>query len=365
MCISPLPMLDDTYTRKVSPTVSFPCRRQGSVTSSEPTPPSTPTFSCGRRDSVISSEPTEPPTPPATPKPPLLAEHHAPPTSLQHFPTATNFLTTLPWTYQSLDEYYYIRSILLLYWHIFNLVLEYECRPSVYHVPSVPTGWNRPLIVTEVPVRDSNRRLIYGIGPHAHPPDASLLDRLARNKYNHCDFSIQLFLIYLETAFRKIGATITWHTVQVKPFVVYHLAGEQPDPFVRHSVFNIRTQTGAEYIADFTMEQFGFSMNDFLMRKKDYEDAYTTNRKISQPRTEEVERARRGEFKDWNGKGWVVREVCRIVTLRGWNTLDEITTLLDLEILVRQISARRWGGHADYCTDLLVKCREHLVHARN
>jgi len=363
MSISPLPMLDDNSTRKVLPTISFPRGRRDSVISSEPTPPPTPTFSCRRRGSVIPSEPTEPPTPPATPKPPLLAEHHAPPTSLQHFPTATNFITTLPWTCQSLDEYCRIRSILLLYWHIFNLVLEYERRPSVYHVPWVPTGWNRPFIITEVPVRDSNRRLIYGIGPHAHPPDVSLLERLARNKYNHCDFSIQLFLIYLEPVFKEIGATITWLAVQVKPYVVYHLEGEQPDPFVRHSVFNIRTQTGAEYIADFTMEQFGFNINDFLMHKRDYQDAYTTKRKIPQPRTEEVERARRGEFKDWNGKGWVVREVCRIVTLHSWNIADERTRLLDLEILVRQISARRWGWHQDYSIDLLVTCREHLIHA--
>jgi len=364
MPISSLSTLDDTSTCKVHPTISSPCGRRDSVIPSEPTPPLTPTLPCRRRDSVIPSESTELPTPPGTPVSPL-ADLPAPTTFLQQFPTATNFITTLPWTYQSLDEYYRIRSILLLYWHIFNLVLEYERRPSVYHVPSVPTGWNRPFIITEVPLRDSNRRLIYDIGPHAHPSDVSLLDRLARNKYNHCDFSIQLFLIYLEPVFKEVGATITWLTVQVKPLIVYHLEGEQPDPFVRHSVFNIMTQTGAEYIADFTMEQFGFNINNFLMRKMDYKDAYTTNRKIPQPRTEEVERARRGEFKDWNGKGWVVREVCRIMTLRSWNIVDERTRLLDLEILVRQISAHRWGWHPDYCTDLLVTCREHLIHAMN
>lgn len=335
-------MLDDNSTHKVPPTGNFPC--------------------C-LRNSIIPSEPTRLPTPPATPVFPSSAELPAPPTSLQHSIPAESFITTPWWTYPSLAEYCSIRSILLLYWHIFNLVLEYECRPSVYHVQWMKTGWNRPSIITEVPCRDSNGKLMYAIGSRAHGPSVSLLDRLARNKHNHCDFSIQLFLIYLEPALKRIGATITWLTVQSKPIIIHHLEGEPPDPFVRHSVFSITTRTGAEYIADFTMEQFGFNIENLLMHKRYYENMYTTHRQNPQPSTEEIEKARRGKFKDWNGKGWAVKEVCSIMTFHRWNSLDEGTRLLALEILVRQISTRRWGWHPDYCTDLT--CSEHFTHARN
>ncbi|CAI9625477.1 unnamed protein product [Alternaria burnsii] len=133
--------------------------------------------------------------------------------------------------------------------------------------------------------------------------------RRGSNKFNHCDFSIRVFLYMLEPFLSRVNARITWLSVVAKPYWVIYWKHYRPYSEVRHSVFNIETRSGDEYIADFTIEQFGYSSECWLMRKSEYEKQCTMGIRMRQPRSEEVDEARRGEVKFWHKKAqaiWMV-----------------------------------------------------------
>jgi len=73
-----------------------------------------------------------------------------------------------------------------------------------------------------------------------------------------CDYSIKLFLVHLASALAIHNATVKWYTVVVKPSILIHWQHELPILDIRHSVFEITARSGNKYIADFSVEQFGF-----------------------------------------------------------------------------------------------------------
>ena len=85
-----------------------------------------------------------------------------------------------------------------------------------------------------------------------------------------CDCSIKLFLVHLASALAIYSATVKWYTVVIKPSILIHWQHEPHTLYVRHSVFEITARSGKKYIADFTIEQFGFPAFMWFMHKETY-----------------------------------------------------------------------------------------------
>lgn len=85
-----------------------------------------------------------------------------------------------------------------------------------------------------------------------------------------CKISILSFLPHLRNALAPFEAKVEWAIVQPKPRYILHWSWN-PNAFkiMNHSVFLIATKEGREYVADFTMEQFGY-FNNWLMDKNEF-----------------------------------------------------------------------------------------------
>jgi len=96
----------------------------------------------------------------------------------------------------------------------------------------------------------------------------------AYSKLKLCDISVFAFLPRLQEVLASLGAKAEWIAARPKPKFILHWSWN-PDPYElsNHSVFLITTQEGEEYMADFTMEQFGYYDN-WIMTK----DPYLLNR---------------------------------------------------------------------------------------
>ncbi|KAK1914828.1 hypothetical protein P3342_010817 [Pyrenophora teres f. teres] len=202
------------------------------------------------------------------------------------------------------------------YWHMFNFVLEHQPRRetnlTIQRTPQLP--W----IVTKSYSQPGTRAFYHF--PHINMwtlPDPYW--RLASYKFMHCDYSIILFLMYLERALARYGATVKWLTVKTRPYVLFHRQYERPDADVRHSVFEITARSGNQYIADFTIEQFGYPGYMWFMNKTVYMFQCTLGPWPAQPRQCEVARYRRGDFgRRERYRDWVFREICGMHHFAWW-----------------------------------------------
>jgi hypothetical protein len=119
-----------------------------------------------------------------------------------------------------------------------------------------------------------------------------------------------------------IGANIEWHTVISNPRIVFHYSTSKPVPKVRHSVFLITSKTEQQFIADFTIEQFGFKPQMWFMKKEGYVRKCTLDEPVRKPTVEELEQARHGVFNKIVWVGCLVRYVCENGELWMWERLD-------------------------------------------
>ena len=259
------------------------------------------------------------------------------------------FRPQIPVGYPSRGEFEEVQAIIAPYWHIFNLVLEYEPRLRVHLDINPSPGLGKPIVICESEYPPIHGRLIQAYGPAVHDPWISPDMRRGSNKFNHCDFSIRVFLYVLEPLLSRVNARITWLAVVAKPYWVIFWKDYQPDPQVlRHSVFNIETRSGDEYIADFTIEQFGYSSECWLMRKSEYEKQCTMGIRMRQPRSEEVDEARRGEVKFWIKKAQAIWMVCQIMHHYGLGSMDDVMFVRWLEFWVKDVSLYMWQRQPAY-----------------
>jgi hypothetical protein len=166
--------------------------------------------------------------------------------------------------------------------------------------------------------------------------------RRRSSKFNHCDVSIQFFLIYLEPLLKKIGARVEWLAVCPNPRMVFHWAESIPLPEVRHSVFYITAKTGETFVADFTIEQFGFGEDMWFLPAKEYMQVCTRGRHCRQPSEGEIQSARRGEFDIRVRKGFVAREVCCGADVDQWRKKGGLEWL---EEKVKEACREFWGEY--------------------
>lgn len=113
-------------------------------------------------------------------------------------------------------------------------------------------------------------------GRDAFPPDVPYWLQTAIMKLDCCDLSLLAFLAPASDLLRKIGARVDWFIVMMKPQVTIKYDGESAGE-LPHSVFSVTTRSGEQFIADFTLEQYGYDEKFWFNRKIDYLNLHTTN----------------------------------------------------------------------------------------
>lgn len=201
-------------------------------------------------------------------------------------------------------EYADVKAILEPYWFMFNFVLEYDTRPITYALVPQRIRSSGPTILVHY-VWD----MLEAAGAAAYPAWVPHELRRSSQKYNCCDYSIRLFLCHLSMRLREVKAEIDWLAVDAKPRLLFHWHRRQLALRVRHSVFSITTPSGGEYIADFTVEQFGYPSSMWFMTTQEYITQCTTGEMMEQPSDNEKKSAMRG-FIGCTTKAWVVGELC-------------------------------------------------------
>ncbi|CAO2649216.1 Nn.00g066010.m01.CDS01 [Neocucurbitaria sp. VM-36] len=106
------------------------------------------------------------------------------------------------------------------------------------------------------------------------PPDTPTEMQTAILKLDACDVSVLAFLPYIADALHKIDARVDWLTGYMKPRSIIHYSDEElVEPL--HSVFSVTTSNGKQFIADFTIEQFGYTDECWFSRKSEFLDYFT------------------------------------------------------------------------------------------
>jgi hypothetical protein len=77
---------------------------------------------------------------------------------------------------------------------------------------------------------------------------------------------------------------------------VFYYSTFKPNLKVRYSVFLITSKTRQQFIADFTIEQFGFKPRMWFIKKEDYVRKCTLDKLVRKPSKEELEQARHSVF---------------------------------------------------------------------
>jgi hypothetical protein len=144
-----------------------------------------------------------------------------------------------------------------------------------------------------------------------------------------------------------VNAKIEWFAVDAKPLLLFHWYGSPLQLKVRHSVFRITTKLGEEYIADFTIEQFGYPSAMWFMGKQEYVEKCTTGKEMMQPCEVEIASAMKGEV-EMTRKVEVIRELCRKSDFRRWRQWGENSRIEWLEEVVKEALKRRGEGGKVY-----------------
>lgn len=96
----------------------------------------------------------------------------------------------------------------------------------------------------------------------AFAPETSANMRKAITVYNMCIMSVIVYFPELQKALQALGAQVSCHEVLIDPAFMLALDGKLMRPW--HHVLCVKTADGQEYIADFTIEQFGYFDHWFL-----------------------------------------------------------------------------------------------------
>jgi hypothetical protein len=243
-------------------------------------------------------------------------------------------------------EYDEIKAIVEPYWALFNTALEHEQKPRIHHLTTSHQSTISPIIVITKHSLTINGRLHEESGDLAYPAGTSKYLQRQISKFNKCDFSIQVFLQYLSPLLGKIGAEIEWFTVFSNPRVVFHWVNRIPDPRVRHSVFLITARSGEQFVADFTVEQFGFEPEMWFMKREEYVRTCVLDKPGSEPFEEEVERARRGLFDRRERVGNVIVDVCER-EMGMWERMGRKGRMEWLNKAVVEAAKREWEGRGE------------------
>ena len=178
------------------------------------------------------------------------------------FTLSTKYLVTA-----NESEYDQIKRVLEPFRQIFMTILENAENDCVSHF-TIDRTYN-PAVITLHPANGNNFS-VSAKGRAAFPLSIPYDMQTAILKFNQCDLSVLSLLCWIRDALRPTGATVDWlMIVSVRPLSILHYSDEEPvTRNGRHSVLAITTASGEQYIADFTIEQFGYPAELWFLRKQ-------------------------------------------------------------------------------------------------
>jgi hypothetical protein len=178
-------------------------------------------------------------------------------------------LSTKDFVTANASEHDQIKKVLEPFRQIFMIILENAENDCVSHF-TIDRTYN-PAIITLHPA-NGNDFSVSAKGRAAFPPSIPYDMQTAILKFNQCDLSVLSFLCWTRDALRPTGATVDWlMIVSVRPLSILHYSDEEPvTRNARHSVLAITTASREQYIADFTLEQFGYPAGLWFLERAEY-----------------------------------------------------------------------------------------------
>jgi hypothetical protein len=152
----------------------------------------------------------------------------------------------------SKSDYEEVKAVLEPYWQIWNLCLERFEVPIIDRINFSHPSSDQSDEPTTISLH------IFKDRAGTYPPLLSPNLQTGIARLNMCDATVCLFYGYIEKALQETGATVSWLTPTPKPRLLFHYSTSDPNPMVRHSVFGITSRHSNRFVADFTIEQFGF-----------------------------------------------------------------------------------------------------------
>lgn len=97
----------------------------------------------------------------------------------------------------------------------------------------------------------------------------SRFEHRAVSMINECTTAIASFLAPMREDLAKIEATVEW--LRVSPVIRIAIVNRGTTPTRNHAVYQIVSKKGAQYIVDFTREQYGYFDGNWLMTRQDFD----------------------------------------------------------------------------------------------
>ncbi|KAF2128683.1 hypothetical protein P153DRAFT_386798 [Dothidotthia symphoricarpi CBS 119687] len=171
-----------------------------------------------------------------------------------------------------LGDFEEIKSVIEPFWHVWNILLQevpVECIDRIVNANRPEDGMSMYTLYVEKPLRLANDTSVFPltISPSTVPVSSQL--QTAILKLNYCDFAVYVFLKHIAKSLQTIGARVDWLFVKPNPLMLIHYSDTEPDT-PNHSVFIITSQQGERFIADFTIEQFGYPSDWWFKKLGDY-----------------------------------------------------------------------------------------------
>lgn len=156
---------------------------------------------------------------------------------------------------------------------IFGVLLENTQLRYISHIVPNDTRpqskGSSPVVYTVFTDGSDGGEVRCGKGRAVFPPGTSTEMQTAVLKLDGCDLSLLAFFPHVTDALQKIGARVDWLVVDAEPHILIHYSSEGLSEPI-HSVFGITSSSGQQFIADFTIEQFGYEDDCWFSKKSDY-----------------------------------------------------------------------------------------------
>ncbi|KAF1950597.1 hypothetical protein CC80DRAFT_554146 [Byssothecium circinans] len=207
-----------------------------------------------------------------------------------------------------------VKEIVQAYHQIFKIwTTQYQSLEPIQSITStVPTDNDNDSPTTHTLHRapHSASTNLRSIGATAVPLDTSPQVTQAYLNRDNCDFALDTFLCPLREKLQSIGARVNSLLVTPFPLLRLHFSGEAIS-YSPHSVFGITDRLSEQYIADFTIEQYGFEGSaHWFMKEEEYLEVFTEDGRWRIAEDEDVEDGglhRAEGLERWKG---VIRRVC-------------------------------------------------------
>lgn len=183
---------------------------------------------------------------------------------------------------QRLEELVGLVAVLEPLRTVFDELCEYLPKPKVSLIveDQALEGSSHLQETTYTMYRDATRRE-YVAGDASLPHGTPARLRNAYLKTNLCDLSLFAFFPHVANVLGQVDAQVDWLLLEMQPLLRLRFHdGMLPDQAF-HSVFIITTSSGEQFIADFTIEQFGYPSRCWLTPKWDYLDEFSVDGTLS------------------------------------------------------------------------------------